>query len=209
MHYLLQAVEPVVGWPGVQAARKNNSETWANFIYEDLICRFGCIPYCIVDGGSEFKGAVKILFKKYGVTVIISSPYYPQENIVIECAHQVIVNALFCICDSGSNKWPLFICTVLLAICCTVSHMTGYTPYYLLYECNPLLVFDIMDCTWEMLDRDKVITMEDIITIQTLQISQWDTVLMDALKQQSANTNILLMTSIKDVRSILLRMTLM
>jgi len=38
MHYLLQAVKPAVGWPEARAARKNNSETWAKFIYEEIIC---------------------------------------------------------------------------------------------------------------------------------------------------------------------------
>ena len=184
MRYLLQAMEPAIGWPEARAARKNNSEAWANFIYEEIISRFGCIPYCVVDGGSEFKGAARILFERYGITVIISSPYHPQGNSVVERAHQVIVNALFRVCGYGSNKWPLFVCAVLLAIRCTASRMTGYTPYFLLYGRNPLLVFDVADRTWETLDWDKVITTEDLITIRTLQISRRDTVLLDALEHQ-------------------------
>lgn len=76
MHHLLQAVEPAVGWLEAQAARKNNSKTWAKFIHKEIICRFGCIPYCVIHGGSEFQDAAKILFKNYSVMVIISSPYH-------------------------------------------------------------------------------------------------------------------------------------
>jgi hypothetical protein len=152
MKFLLQAVKPAIGWPEARAARKNNLATWAMFIYEDLICRFGCVPYCIIDNGSEFQGAAKILFKKYSVTVIFSSPYHPQGNSVMERAHQVIMNALLCVCASNSKKWPLFVHTILLAIHCTISRMTGFPPYLLLYGHDPLLRFDIADHTWETLD---------------------------------------------------------
>ena len=97
--------------------------------------------------------------------VIFSSPYHPQGNSIVEHAHQVIVNALFRICDSSPNKWPLCVHAVLLAIWCTASRMTRYTPYFLLYGHNPLLVFDITDRTWETLDWDEVIMMDDLITI--------------------------------------------
>ncbi|TFK58085.1 hypothetical protein BDN72DRAFT_740981, partial [Pluteus cervinus] len=59
--YILQAVDPSTGWPEARAVSKNNSENWAKFIYEDIICRFGCIPLCVVDGGPEFRAATEIL----------------------------------------------------------------------------------------------------------------------------------------------------
>ena len=43
--FLYQAMEPVTEWPEARAERVNNSERWAKFIYEDIICRFGCIPF--------------------------------------------------------------------------------------------------------------------------------------------------------------------
>ena len=65
--FLLQVTEPGIGWPEAWASRKNDSASWAKFLYEDIICRFGCIPLFIIDGGSKFKGLVEILFKQYGV----------------------------------------------------------------------------------------------------------------------------------------------
>lgn len=102
----------------------------------------------------------------------------------MEHAHQVIVNALFWVAGSKTKEWPVFIYAVLLVICCTIPRMTGYTPYYLLYGHNPLLVFNIVDCTWETLDWDKVITTEDLIVTHTLQIGWRDSILTDALEWQ-------------------------
>ena len=72
--YLYQAIEPVIEWPEARAEHVNNSECWAKFIYEDIICCFGCIPFFHVDNGTEFKGTTEILFKQYGVVAIFSSP---------------------------------------------------------------------------------------------------------------------------------------
>jgi hypothetical protein len=85
-HYLLQAIEPAITWPEAHAAAKNNSETWALFIYQEIICCFGCIPFCMMDGRPKFLGAAEILFKQYSIVIIISSLYHPQGNVTVEHA---------------------------------------------------------------------------------------------------------------------------
>jgi hypothetical protein len=62
MKFLLQAIDPSINWPEARAAKRNDSKTWAKFIYEDIISRFACVPFFVTDGGSEFKGAVELLF---------------------------------------------------------------------------------------------------------------------------------------------------
>jgi hypothetical protein len=84
MHFLMQAVEPAIGWVKARAARCNTAFAWATFIYEEIICHFGCIPYCVVDNGSEFQAAAKILLEQYGIVIIVSSPYHPQGNAIAE-----------------------------------------------------------------------------------------------------------------------------
>jgi hypothetical protein len=81
-HFLLQAIEPSINWPEACTAAKNDSKTWAKFIYEDIISCFGCIPIFVVDNGSEFHGITEILFKQYGVTVIFTTAYHPEGNTI-------------------------------------------------------------------------------------------------------------------------------
>jgi hypothetical protein len=95
MHYLLQAMEPVIGWPKACASCKNDSKSWVKFIYEEIICHFGCILCFLVDGGSEFKGATEILFKQYRIMVIMTSPYLPHNNGMAEHTHPTLYNSLF------------------------------------------------------------------------------------------------------------------
>ena len=184
MHFLLQAVEPAIGWVEARAARRNTASAWATFIYEEIICRFGCIPYCVVDNGSEFQAVAKILLEQYGVVIIVSSPYHPQGNAVAERAHQTLCSAILRACGKHPERWPLYLHAGLLAIRCTASRMTGYSPYFLLYGRNPLLSFDIADRTWETLDWDNVLTTDDLIAVRIQQIARRDEIVTEALKRQ-------------------------
>ena len=60
----------------------------------------------------------------------------------------------------------------------------GYAPYFLLYGCHPILVFDVADCMWEVLDWYTVHSMEDLLTICTQQILWWDKKLAEAHEHQ-------------------------
>ena len=94
MKYLLQATDPAISWVEVQAVRCVSSESWAKFLYEEVYCQFGSILLCLVDGSSEFKGAVKILFKQYSIVAIVSSLYHLEGNGHSEHSHQTLVNSI-------------------------------------------------------------------------------------------------------------------
>ena len=183
-HFLLQAIEPSINWPEARAATKNDSATWAKFIYEDIISRFGCIPVFVVDNGSEFKGITEILFKQYGITVIFTTTYHPEGNAINERSHQTLVNSIRKSCGKDSNKWPLMVHACLLSMRCTATRVTGYTPYYLLYGRHPFLAFDIADRTWDFLDWHQVKTTEELIALRAQQLVKREKDLVIALEQQ-------------------------
>jgi len=121
MKYLLQATDPAMSWVEARATHKSNSETWAKFLYEEVYSRFGCVLLCLIDGGSEFKGAVDILFKQYGIVIIFSSPYHPEGNGHAECSHQMLVNLILCACGKDTSRWPLYVHAGLWAMQCSTS----------------------------------------------------------------------------------------
>ncbi|RDB28645.1 hypothetical protein Hypma_014867 [Hypsizygus marmoreus] len=183
-HYVISAIEPASGWPEARAVAKNDSETWARFIYEEIVCRYGCIPIVRCDGGPEFKGAAEILLKRYNIAIVIAAPYHPQANGVSERSHQTLVNSIHRACGRDSNKWPLYIHAALFAMRCTTSRVTGYTPYYILYGRHPYFAFDIADRTWDTLDWDLVKDTVSLLAICIKQILRRDKKLSLALEQQ-------------------------
>lgn len=184
MNYLLQAIEPAIGWAEGCTSRKNSSELWAKFVFKEIICHFGCIPFFIIDGGTEFKGMVKFLFKQYGIIAIMAMPYSPCNKSVAECVHPTLYESLFHVCGTDKSKWPLFLHACLLAMHCMTSHVTGFPPYYLLYGRSLLLAFDISDRTWDTLDWHTIHLTADLIAIHAQQIVRWDQHLVQGLAEQ-------------------------
>jgi hypothetical protein len=183
--YLLRAVFATSGWPEARAARSSDAETWAKFIWEEILCRFSIIPFFVTDGGSEFKGAAEILLKKHGVTIFVSAPYHPQANGIVERSHDSFDKSLIVCCGDKPRLWPLFVHGTLLAIRTTTSRVTGQSPYYLVYGTNPKFSFDFEDRTWETLDWHAVKDTGDLIALRTLQITRRDQVLEGAILRQS------------------------
>jgi len=184
MKFLLQATDLVMLWVEARAICKPNSETWAKFLYEEVYSQFGCVLLCLVDGGSEFKGAVDILFKQYCIVVIVSSPYHPKGNRHAERSHQMLVNSILRACGKDTSRWPLYVHAGLWEMRCSTSRATGYTPYFLLYGLHPLFAFDIADRTWDMLDWHMVVSTEGLLAMRMQQILHRDKKLVLALEQQ-------------------------
>ena len=184
MKFLLQATDPAISWVEARAVRHANSESWAKFLYEEVYCRFGSVLLCLIDGGSEFKGAVEILFKQYGVVAIVSSPYHPEGNGHSECSHQTLVNSIFRACGKDASHWPLYVHAGLWAMRCSTSQVTGYSPYFLLYGRRPFFAFDFADKTWDTLDWHSVTSTEDLLALQMQQILRRDKKLVLAMEQQ-------------------------
>ncbi len=157
------------------------ANTVAKFIYEELICRFACVPVLTMDNGSEFQGEVQHLLRSlYRCTVIFSTLYHPEGNAPVEHSHDTLVSCLFKLTGDAKGHWPLYLHPVLFALRTTTSRSTGFSPFYLLYGQQPVFSFDAEDITWQTLDWDQVRTHEDLIAIRARQLQRRDQTLEQA-----------------------------
>lgn len=169
--YLLHASCLTGKWPEGKASKKKDALAWKTFLLS-IIFRFGCIPVFICDGGSEFKGAARMILEEYGIAVIISSPYNPPGNGIAERDGQTLKNAILKACGDQPRRWPLYVDPGLLAVRVTTSRATGFTPYFLTYGQHALFPFDISDRTWFLLDWDDVYSTEDLLSLRMKQLAR-------------------------------------
>ncbi|GAB5494880.1 MAG: hypothetical protein Phog2KO_50950 [Phototrophicaceae bacterium] len=62
----------------------------SQFLFQNIICRFGVPRFFLCDNGTEFKGMVLDLCKQEGIELKISSPYHPRTNGLAERLNQTL-----------------------------------------------------------------------------------------------------------------------
>ena len=83
-HYLVQVCCGLSSWPEWWPLRKENKKTLGDFIFEEILCRWGGIAEIVMDNGPAFVAATGYLSEKYGIHHIKISPYNSQANGLVE-----------------------------------------------------------------------------------------------------------------------------
>jgi transposase InsO family protein len=62
---------------------------------EDIIARFGCTNIIVTDNVASFKDEPLIMFcEQFGITLIHSTPYYPQGNGLAESSNKILIKII-------------------------------------------------------------------------------------------------------------------
>jgi hypothetical protein len=87
------------------------------------------------DNGKEFKGALLILLRKYGIQVVNGAPWSPQTQGLVEQANGVVESKLRAWkMDHGSTEWKDGLLEVTLAMNTQIHSTIGCAPAELLFR---------------------------------------------------------------------------
>jgi hypothetical protein len=87
------------------------------------------------DNGKEFKGALLILLRKYGIKVVNGAPRSPQTQGLVEQANGVVENKLrVWKMDHGSTEWKDGLLEVTLAMNTQIHSTIACAPAELLFR---------------------------------------------------------------------------
>ena len=73
----------------------------------------------------------------------VTSAYHPQSNGLVECQNRIIKNALVKVLDQNPEQWPYVIDGVLSAHGVSRHASTNYSPFYLMYNRETVLLVDL------------------------------------------------------------------
>ena len=68
-----------------------------------------------------------------------TTPYHPQRNGLVERSHKTIIQMIRKLGEDEIADWPGHLAEIVHAYNATQSAMTGYSPYYLMFGCRPIL----------------------------------------------------------------------
>ena len=90
---------------------------------------------------------IAALCKLLGIEKIRTTPYHPQTNGSAERVHQTLQRMIGKLDPEKRRKWPEHIGSMLIAYNATLSQVTGYSPYFLMFGQRPRLPVDLLFLT--------------------------------------------------------------
>ena len=103
--YLVVARDDLSGWVEAVGMENLKAGKIAKWFLEHWIYRYG-LPWTVVmDGGSEFGQEFQQALLETGTKVKVTTPYYPEANVMIERGHQPLKAALVKLCETNGKKW--------------------------------------------------------------------------------------------------------
>lgn len=168
--YIVHARDSLTAWPEFRALRKESAATIGDFIFEEILCRWGALEELVTDNGSPYVAAVEYLAKKYHIHHIRISGYNSQANGLVENRHFHVRESIMKAVEGDETKWYTAIHHVLWAERVTIQRSTGYSPYFMVHGVEPLLPFDISEATYLLPALDVSSSHSELVAYRAKQL---------------------------------------
>ena len=125
--------------------RDHTAQTVGRVLYERGVAYYGVPRSILSDRGSEFTGQVwRSLTQMLGTEIVLTSPYYPQGNALIERSHRTLNNMLrTSLLETGGTRWSTLLPSTMLYINAMTQEHTGYSACEIFFGRNSKLPSDI------------------------------------------------------------------
>ena len=143
--YIIVAMDYLTKWPEAKAVPEASAAQVATFLYEQIICQHGCPQIILSDRGTHFNNQmIQKLLEKFEVNHLLSTPYHPQTNGLVERFNRTLCESLAKLTER-TNDWDLFIAPVLFAYRTSRHSTTKIEPFYLVYGRSARLPIDFTE----------------------------------------------------------------
>jgi hypothetical protein len=135
LKYVVLAVEYFSKWIEAKPLATITSATVQKFFWQNIICRFGVPKAITVDNGTQFDAETfKDFCDRIGTKIHFASVRHPESNGLVERANGIIMTGIMkLIFNQPRGKWPEELIKVVWGHNTTVSRLTGFTPFKLLF----------------------------------------------------------------------------
>ena len=132
--YLLTAVDRFTRWPMAVPLADISAQSVVDAFVMGWIQHFGIPSTVTCDRGSQFTSALfQQLTRTWGVEVVMTTPYHPEANGLVERFHRRLKEALIALGASEPEKWFWRLPMAMLAIRTTIKPDVGASPSDLVY----------------------------------------------------------------------------
>ena len=106
----------------------------AQTLWENFLVHYGWPKKILIDQGKTFdNNLIQELCELAGVKKLHTSPYHPETNGQCECCNATLINMLGTLPIHAKKNWQEWVATLTHAYNCTVSSVTRFSPYFLIF----------------------------------------------------------------------------
>jgi hypothetical protein len=173
--YILHARCSLCAWPEYRVIKKESARIIGEFIFTELLCRWGALREIVTDNGAPWVKAVQYLSHKYKINHIRISPYNSQAQGPIERQHLTIRESIVKSCKGDLKKWPEMTPYAFWADRITTRKSTGHSPYFMAHGVEPIMPFDIVEATYLVPQLNRPMNTTELIALRAIQLRKRDT----------------------------------
>ena len=141
--YIVSFVDHFSGWPEAFAVPDKTADTVVQLLAEQIIPRHSCPLQIVTDNGTENENKVmRETLREMNIDHVTTSYYHPQSNSKAERFHRTLHDVLSKLSQDNLDMWDVFLEQTLSAVRVSSSETTGHSPFYLLYNRDPVLPLD-------------------------------------------------------------------
>jgi len=141
-------------WPIAKAIKEVTAKTVGKFIYEKIICEYGCSQVLQSDRETYFMNKViQNLSEKFRIKHRLFTPYHSQTNGLVERFNQTLYEKLAKMAEE-TTMWDEFIDPALMAYRTTKHATIEVTPFLLVYGREVVL---LIDEPYDLHMRDRIV----------------------------------------------------
>ena len=170
--YLVQGRCSLCHYPEFRKLRSETAMTLGDWIFEDILCRWGTISEIVSDNGPPFVKALQYLAKKYNIRHIRISGYNSRANGLVERSHFDVRQALFKAVDGVQSQWSKAVYSVFWADRITVRRRMGCSPYFAATGTHPILPLDIAEATYLLPPPAEPLSTTDLIAARAIALQK-------------------------------------
>ena len=132
--------------------RKETAQALGNWIFQDIICRWGMLVEIVSDNGKPFVVALGYIEKKYHIKHIRISGYNSRANGIVEQSHFDVRQALFKTADGEQGKWSQVAYSAFWSERVTPRHRMGCLPNFtvtVMRQVPAMRVSEQLEAAWD------------------------------------------------------------
>jgi transposase InsO family protein len=124
--------------------KKNTREVVVEFLFNQIVCRYGCPLEIVSDQGSHFlNNLIAELLQRMSIKHRKATPYYPQANGLVKKSNGIICGIIAKVVKENRKQWDQHVGRALWAYRTVHKLPTGYMPFQLAYEIEVVMPIEL------------------------------------------------------------------